>query len=148
MLKERIIVVVIWGYALLVALMLGIGIPSQVGAMDIKTDNIALGIALIFWTIPLILFFGFALAGWNDRFNTPTEGYLVDWFGAERLGQLIHMLRPNLLLMVATGLTGAMGVGITLATHVSAVSLCLSSYFLAVGAGNLYALLMNNKDRQ
>ncbi len=145
MLTERITVVVIWVYTLLFAVMLGMGIPSQVGAMAIKTGSISVGIAMVFWAVAVILFLGFALSGWNDNFSAPTSGYLVEWFGAERVASTIRRLRPNLLLMIATGLTGILGLGITLATHRSAVSLCLSSYFLAVGGGNLYAFLFNNK---
>ncbi len=145
MLVERIIVAVIWGYALLFAVLLGIGIPWQVDSMQISTANISLGISLIFWTVPLILFFGFALAGWKDHFSAPTSGVLVDYFGMERVAGMIRMLRPSLLLMIATGITGVLGVGITLLTHRHAVSLCLSSYFLAVGAGHLYAYLSRDK---
>jgi len=148
MLAERIVVIVIWAYALVFAVMLGIGIPSEVGALAIRTENISLGISMIFWAVAVILFLGFALAGWNDDVATPSSGYLVDWFGAERVAATIKKLRPRLLLMVAAGLTGSLGIGITLATHRSAVSLCLSAYFLAVGAGNLYAYSFNNKSRQ
>jgi hypothetical protein len=147
MIVVRSIVIAIWAYVLLVAALLGSGIPGQVEAMAINTDGIPLGISLVFWTIPLILFFGFALAGWKDDFATPTSGFLVDWFGAERIANMLRKLRPNLLLMIATGLTGILGVGITLTSHRLAVSLCLSSYFLAVGAGNLYAYLRKVRGR-
>ena len=147
MFVDKIVAVVVWGYALLFAVTLGIGIPSQVGAMGMTTDSISLGIALIFWAVSLILFLGFALSGWSDDLPTPESGYFVDWFGAERVAAMIRRLRPNLMLMIAAGLTGVLGVGITLATHRSGISLCLSSYFLAVGLGNLYAFLFNKKRR-
>lgn len=145
MVAERIIAVVIWAYVLLFAALLGSGLPGQIEDLGIRTESISVGISLVFWVVTIILFFGFALAGWNDRFATPQSGFLVQRFGAERVANAIRLMRPSMLLMVATGVAGVCGVTNTFLTTGSAASYCLSSYFLAVGAGHLYAFLVRKK---
>jgi len=144
---DRIIALAIWAYALLFAGLLGGSLPGLVQSMAIKTEGISVGISLIFLAVPIILFFGVARAGWNHDVTLPSSGYFVRRFGAARIAWFIRLLRPNALLMVVTGLIGILGVANTFMTSRSAVAYCLSSYFLAVGAGHLYALLFRKNSR-
>lgn len=141
MVINRIIALAIWAYALLFAVLLGSSLPGLVESMGIKTESISVGISLIFLTVPVILFFGVARAGWNNDFTLPSSGYIVRKFGEARIANLMHLLRPGSLFMIVTGLIGILGVTNTFMTSRSAVSYCLSAYFLAVGAGHLYAFL-------
>lgn len=144
---SRIIAVAIWAYSLFFAFLMGNSIPSLITSLRIEAQNISMGISLVFLAIPVILFFGIARAGWKSEVSTPKPGYFVDKFGEERVAGVVRAIRPKTLLMVVAGLIGAIGVGTTLLTTRSAASYCLSSYFLAVGAGHLYAYLFRNNDR-
>jgi len=146
MLLDRIIALAIWAYALLFAVLFGGSLPDLIESMAIKTESISVGISLIFLTVPVILFFGVARANWSNKFTLSNASYLVRKFGEARIANLIRLLRPNTLLMVVTGLIGILGVVITFMTSRSAVSYCFSSYFLAVGAGHLYALLFRKNE--
>ena len=145
MIVDRIIALAIWAYALLFAVLLGGSLPGLVESMAIKTASISVGVSLIFLTVPIILFFGVARAGWHNDFTLSSSGYLVRKFGEARIASLIRLLRLNTLLMAVTGLIGILGIANTFMTSRSAVAYCLSSYFLAVGAGHLYAFLFRRK---
>ena len=144
---EKGIALAIWAYALLFAFLLGDSLPDMVESMSIRTESISVGIALIFLTVPFILFFGVARAGWSNDLAVPNPAYLVRKFGEARVAEIMRLLQPNILLMIVTGSIGVLGVVNTFMTSRSAVSYCLSSYFLAFGAGHLYAIFSRRNSR-
>ena len=135
----------IWAYSVLFAVMMGSSIPSFVQSLPIDVEGTSTGVLLIFVTIPGILFFGVARAGWSDDRSKPNPGFFSTVFGEERATKILTAVRPATLLMIVTGLIGGIGVASTFMSTRSPVSYCLSSYFLAVGLGHVYAYLVRNR---
>lgn len=135
----------IWAYAVVFALLMGGSLPSFVQTLPIDTDRVATGILLIFLTIPIVLLLGFARARWRHEPPRAAGGFFASVFGEQRAAEILEAVRPAILLMIVSLLIGGIGVARTFLTTQSSVSYCLSSYFLAVGLGNLYSYLGRNR---
>jgi hypothetical protein len=146
-LVNRIIVLLTWAYALVFAAILGSGIPVLIESLQIHSEAISTGISLVFLAVPIILFLGVARSGWSNDVSVSESGFLTQVFGKKRALDLVRAIRPATLLMIAAGLMGVIGIANTFRTTQSPVAYCLSSYFLAVGLGHLYAYLARNRRR-